>query len=84
MIDEDELVPMPQNDPAGILAEFKKAIHQVPVNWRGKALAQYNVLKSYMAKDTTTEEEIDLNAKAIEKITWDVTSSMDDIIEGNR
>lgn len=72
------------NVSSDIIANLKENIKKVPVAHRGQALAIYNKLKQYFAEEEKVDDELEKNGKVFEKSQWDITTTMDQIIDGTR
>merc|ERR1712010_442422 len=62
----------------------KENVKLVPVAYRGKALAIYNLLKKYFEAESKCDDEMEVHNKEYEKNQWTSTSAMDEIIDGQR
>jgi len=72
------------NNSTEILDKLKENVKLVPVAYRGKALAIYNLLKKYFEAESKCDDELDVFNKEYEKNQWTSTSAMDEIIDGQR
>lgn len=72
------------NNNTEILDKLKENVKKVPVAYRGKALAIYNLLKKYFDAESKVEDEMEVHNKEYEKNQWTSTSAMDEIIDGQR